>query len=58
MNSNDLKSNCMSRHEKAQAHRELRLEGRSNTSYANGLYYSSADVILRVKEIRNRACNN
>jgi hypothetical protein len=55
MDSSNIKGNCMSLHEKTEAHRELRLEGRSNTSYANGLYYSSSDVFLRVKEIRDRA---
>ena len=42
----------MSFHEKKEAERELRLEGRSNTSYKNGLYYSSIDVMLKVEEMR------
>jgi hypothetical protein len=38
----------MSTHEKQQAMNELSSEG----------VYSSADVMLRVEEIRNRACNS
>jgi len=46
MNSHNLKSNCMSPQEKQQAIRELKGS------------YTSVDIILKVEEIRNRACKS
>ena len=48
----------MSLHEKKQAMNELSSEGKGRFVDYFGSVYSSADVILKVEEIRNRACIN
>ncbi len=54
MNSKNLKSRCMSPHEKEQAKNELTKEGKIHYVVGRPPYHRSSSICLKVEEIRKR----